>query len=120
MAFCTNCSAELTGDYCTQCGAPSGDAPRGRQGSAKTVLKWVLISFGALFGVLVLAAIIVPLVVKFDATDGHDYFIVEWQSVQSSIDIMILDNNMTEVTTNGTAAKITSTTDFGGGQFVTE
>ena len=110
MAFCTNCGADLTGDYCTQCGEPSADTPRARQGSTKAVLKWVLISFGALLGVLVLAAIIVPLVVKFDATDGHDYFIVEWQSVQSSIDIMMVDNNMTEVTANGTAAKITSTT----------
>ena len=32
---------------------------------------------------------------------------------------MMVDNNMTEVTANGTAAKITSTTGFGGGQLIT-
>lgn len=118
MAFCIHCGAELTGNYCTQCGQPSGSAPRNRQGNAKTVLKWVLISFGTLLGILVLTAIILPLVVSTNGPGHLDD--VGWAEVQSAIDIMMVDNDMTVLTANDTAAKITSTTDLGGGQLITE
>ena len=42
----------------------------------------------------------------------------EWNAVQANIDVMMADNKMTSVTAGSTAAKITSTTDFGGGQLI--
>jgi len=42
----------------------------------------------------------------------------EFAAVQSAIDIMLVDNKMTAVTANDTAAKITEITDFGGGQLI--
>ena len=66
-----------------------------------------------------MAAIIVPIVVPIFGTNGHGHLFAELESVQSSIYIMMVDNNMAEVAANSTAAKITSTTDFGGGQLIT-
>ena len=42
----------------------------------------------------------------------------EWDYVQSALDLMIVDNDLIAITANGTAAKITATTDFGGGQLI--
>lgn len=72
MAFCRSCGAELTGIYCAQCGEPSGGVSRTRQQSSKSVLKWVLISLGTLVGLLVLAAIIVPLTTMLPGLGGSN------------------------------------------------
>lgn len=40
--------------------------------------------------------------------------------MQLAIDSMMADKNVAVVTANDTAAQITSTTDFGGGQLITE
>ena len=47
MAFCTNCGAELTGSFCTQCGEPSGDVSRRRRNTRRLTM-WVFIAFGIL------------------------------------------------------------------------
>ena len=117
MAFCTNCGAELTGDNCAQCGVPTGGASQTPRRSSNPVLKWLLISFGILVAVFALVAITVPLI-SFDG--GCCAPVSERETVQTAIDTMFVDNNMTRLTANGTAAKITNTTDFGGGKHITE
>ena len=79
--------------------------------------EWLLISFGILVAVFALVAITVPLI-SFDG--GCCAPVSERETVQTAIDTMFVDNNMTRLTANGTAAKITNTTDFGGGQHITE
>jgi len=58
VPFCTDCGAKVIGAFCTQCGATTTIVAT--QPRMKSVTKWVLISFGVLVGLMVLAAFIAP------------------------------------------------------------
>ena len=80
---------------------------------------FTLIEMLVVVGIIVaLAAVIVPTVIKFSGSGEQGAKDAEYDNVQSAMDLMITDNNLTTVTANATAAKITSTTDFGGGQLI--
>ena len=119
MAFCTNCGAELTGDSCAQCGVPTVGASQTPRRSSNPVSKWLLISFGILVAVLALVLTIVA-VTRYEGNCCAGALGAERETVQTAIYAMMADNIMSELTANGTAAKITKTTDFGGGQFIVE
>ena len=111
MATCTECSAELTGEFCFQCGAPAAGAPLRR--GINPVLKWVLISFGSLVGVILLAAVLVPLFISFGGSNPPPKNPeAERENVQTAIQSLMVDNNFVEVTPSTSGAsgeKITST-----------
>ena len=101
MAFCTNCGTELTGEFCSQCGTPATGAPRMR--GMNPVLKWVLISFGALVGLVVLAAIIVP-TISFNGGHNNHAAEAEYWTVQTIIQSLMVDNNLDRVTPSTSGA----------------
>ena len=111
MAFCTSCGAELTGEVCSQCGAPATGAPRRR--GMNPVLKWALISFGSLVGVMVLAAILIPIFEEIN----HPYnrlgaLYNEYHDIQTTIQVLMVDNGLSQVTPSTSGAggeKIRST-----------
>ena len=81
---------------------------------------FTLIEMLVVVGIIVaLAADIVPTVIKFSGSGEQGALDAENDAVQSSIDIMMADNELTTVTANGTAAQIVgATTDFGSGQLI--
>ena len=83
---------------------------------------FTLIEMLVVVGIIVaLAAVIVPTVIKFSGSGEAGAKDAERDAVQSSVDIMMSDNAITTVTANGNAAKIVrATTDFGGGQLITD
>ena len=85
----------------------------------KNEAGFTLIEMLVVVGIIVaLAAVIVPTVIKFSGSGEQGAKDAEYDNVQSAMDLMITDNNLTTVTANATAAKITSTNDFGGGQLI--
>ena len=96
MAACTSCDAELTGEFCSQCGAPATGAPRRRR--MNTVVKWVLISCGWLLGVMLVAAIVVPLFVRYPTGDSGNARDAEREYVQTAIQVLMVDNDLSKVT----------------------
>jgi len=116
MAICTNCGAELTGNYCIQCGEPSRGASRPPQQISKPVLKWVLISFGTVLALLVIAAIIVPQVISFKGSNGKHIFYYPWapeqDNLQLAMDIMMADKGIAVVTANDKGPAVNTWTAF--------
>ena len=87
----------------------------------KSQKGFTLIEMLVVVGIIVaLAAVIVPTVIKFSGSGEEGAKKSEFDNVQAAIDLMITDNNLTSVAAGGTAAAITSTTDFGGGQLIAE
>jgi len=77
------------------------------------VLKWVLISFGSLVVVMLVAAILVPIIIPFGGTDhpGPNPG-AERDTVQTVIQVLMVDNDLLEVTPSTSGAggeKIRST-----------
>jgi competence protein ComGC len=84
---------------------------------------FTLIEMLVVVGIIVaLAAVIVPTVIKFSGSGEAGAKDAERDAVQSSIDLMMSDNELTSVAANTTtAAKIVrATTDFGSGQLITD
>ena len=96
MASCTSCGAELTGDFCSQCGAPATAAARRRR--MRRVIKWVLVSIGWLLGVMLVVAIVVPLFEKFSSGPGTSAEVAERETVQTAIEVFMVDNDLSKVT----------------------
>ena len=90
----------------------------GKVGSSEK--GFTLIEMLVVVGIIVaLAAVIVPTVIKFSGSGEQGALDAERDAVQSYIDIMMVDNELTTVTASGGPAKIVgATTDFGGGQLI--
>ncbi len=74
---------------------------------------FTLIEMVVVIGIIVaLAAVIVPLVVQFSGTGASAAQDAEWDAVQTSIDTMMADNEMTTVTASSTTVG-TRVTDTG-------
>ena len=105
----------------------------------KSEKGFTLIQMLLVVGIIVaLAEVVVPTVNKFSGRSSYPDVVrpvliamdslarlgekgaksAEFAAVQSAIDNMLVDNKMAAVTANETAAKITETTDFGGGQLI--
>ena len=67
-------------------------------------------------------AVVVTIVAvnRFEGSCCEGASAAEWDTVETAIYTMMADKQMTKLTANGTAAKITKTTDFGGGQLIAE
>jgi len=76
---------------------------------------FTLIELLVVVGIIVaLAAVIVPLVVQFSGRGDSGAASAEWDAIQSAIDTMMADNEMSAVTASvGSAAKILDSTNFG-------
>ena len=78
---------------------------------------FTLIELLVVVGIIVaLAAVIVPLVIQFAGRGDTGAAAAEWDTIQSSIDTMMVDNIAMTVTASvGAAAKILDNTAFGSG-----
>ena len=114
MAVCANCGAELTGDYCTQCGESSGGASQTRQRSSKPVRKWGLIALGILVALVVLAAIILPSIFTFSGSGEAGSLDAELDYVQTAMIAMMFDRKLTTVDDHTTGPAVNTWNAFPG------
>lgn len=79
---------------------------------------FTLIELLVVVGIIVaLAAVIVPLVIQFSGKGDEGAKAAEENTIQAALDAMMADKNLTTVTaSSGSAALITTSVDFGGGQ----
>ena len=74
---------------------------------------FTLIELLVVVGIIVaLAAVIVPLVIQFAGRGDEGAASAEWDAIQSSIDTMMADLQLTSVTAVGTSTFITDSRDF--------
>ena len=84
-----------------------------RRGSQR---GFTLIEMLVVIGIIVaLAAVIVPLVVQFAGDGAAAAQDAEWDAVQTSIDTMMADNNLTAVSPSTATTRITDTIDWDAG-----
>ena len=77
---------------------------------------FTLIEMLVVIGIIIaLAAVIVPLVIQFAGRGDTGAASAEWDAIQSAIDTMMADNNLTTITAGAANAFITDTFDFDAG-----
>ncbi len=77
---------------------------------------FTLIEMVVVVGIIVaLAAVIVPLVIQFAGQGDTGAASAEWDAVQSAVDTMMADNNLTTITAAAANAFVTDSFDFDAG-----
>ena len=122
MAYCTSCGAQLLerATFCSGCGAlaltshpgvPHG-LPSRRRSRLRSVLIFAGIALGSIFILLVIAAILVPLLANFNGGQNGDARFAELDSVQTSIYVLMVDNDLSSVAASAGKTRIEHTLDF--------
>ena len=77
---------------------------------------FTLVEMLVVIGIIVaLAAVIVPLVIQFSGDGAQAAENAEWDAVQTSLDTMMADNEMTAVSSQSTSTRISDTLDWDAG-----
>ena len=81
--------------------------------AAQNQRGFTLIEMVVVIGIIVaLAAVIVPLVIKFSGTGAAAAQAAEWDAVQTSIDTMMADEQMLTIAPSTAVTRITDTLNF--------